>query len=525
MRKRSTGKAAKATLGKRKTDNFVGMMAKKVGGDKLGMVIVDPHKNGSVMKMVDYYGVELLPPRDYRNTAADMRALVADVEKMVEEKGLKDVVAGVEMTGRYHSLVKRTLRNRWKVRMIHPFATKGMRLPASPGVKTDPVDLAAMERALRDGYGFEDRDLPPFHQKLRDISRAREDLVAVRTAEKNKMLERLEELMPGYANLFDDIWAADAATTLIEVFATPEAVRVSTVESLKMAVEARGALMRWETAAMVRDWAVKAHDPEPESLEIRRVILLDTIKGIRRLFEMIEKYERMMFELFVEDKSVLLVGARGVNVVSVASYAAELGPIGHYIAPKHISRRAGLCPSRRQSAETDYADGPIVKACHVRLRDALMELARGLMRYNEHFAGWALARRREGWDALKAQVAIANRFARISYYVLAGSEPYRHPSGEGFEAVMPKLLGFALSRGFEEEEAFGLLEKAARQFPPSALPMEIMALEDRKGLCRKMIGRRPSNGLVERIVQVLKSSAQEENREGTSDVVSEMSID
>jgi len=140
MRKRSAGKSGKASGWKRKTDNFVGLMAKKVGGDKLGMVLVDPHKNGSVLKMVDYYGVELYPPREYRNTAVDMRGMVADVEKAVEEQGLKEVVAGVEMTGRYHSLVKRTLRGRWKVRMIHPFATSRMRQPANPGEKTDPVD-------------------------------------------------------------------------------------------------------------------------------------------------------------------------------------------------------------------------------------------------------------------------------------------------------------------------------------------------------------------------------------------------
>jgi transposase len=475
--------------------------------------------------MVDYYGVELLPPREYRNTAVDMRAMVADVEKAVEEQGLKDVVAGVEMTGRYHSLVKRTLRKRWKVRMIHPFATSTMRRPANPGEKTDPVDLDAMERALRDGYGFEDKDLPPFHRRLRDISRAREDLVAARTAEKNKMLERLEELMPGYAGLFDDIWGADAPTILIESFATPEAVRLSTVEAIRTAVGARGGLMHWETAAMVRDWAAKAPDPEPESVEARRVILLDTLEGVRRLSGTIEKYERMMFELLVEDRSVLLVGARGVNVVSVASYAAELGPVGHYIAPKHISGRAGLYPSRSQSAETDRPDGPIVKARSARLRDALMELARGLMTHNEHFAGWALARRREGWDPLKAQVAIANRFARISYHVLAGDEPYRHPSGEGFEAVTPKLLGFAFSRGIGEEDVFTHMEKAARQFPPSALPMEIAALEDRKALCRKMTGRRPPKALVERIVQVLRSSTQTENVEGTTNVVNGTCID
>lgn len=347
----------------------------------------------------------------------------------------------------------------------------------------------------------------------------------MRTAEKNKMLERLDELMPGYANLFDDLWAAEAPTTLLEVFATPEAVRLSTTESIKMAVEARGSLMRWETAAMVRDWAAKAPDPEPECLGARRVILLDALEGIRRLSGTIEKYERMMFELLVEDRSVLLVGARGVNVVSVASYAAELGPVGHYLAPKHISGMAGLYPSRSQSAETDYPDGPIVKARNGRLRDALMELARGLMRYNEHFAGWALARRREGWDPLKAQVAIANRFARISYHVLAGGGAYRHPSGEGVEAVMPKLLGFAFAKGFKKDEVLMLMEKAARQFPPVAMPMEIAALEDRKGLRRKMIGRRPSSGLVERLVELVRSSVKPITGKETSDDVGMTTID
>ena len=482
-------------------------LVKRVGAERVALLAVDPHKEGAKMRLTTYCGDELIPPTEYRHTASDMGRMMADVEAVAAKRGLLGVVAGVELAGRNHRLVKRTLRGKWPVRMIHPYVTSHLRRPASPGVKSDDVDLEAMECALRDGYGFEERELPPFHRKLREWSRAREELVAMCAAERCRFLERLQELMPGYARLFGDLWDGSGALALVELVATPAQLRHWSADDIRKALRKKGARLRGATVGKVMSWAADAPDSEPELLEHRREILLDCLGRTRRLAADIDRYEAGLFGMLVQHRGVLLLGAQGVNVVSAASYVAELGPVDGYIAPKHIAGRAGLYPSRSQSGATDHADGPMVKARNAWLRDALMELARGLTLHNAHFKTWA-GLRRPAWSTKLIWVSVANHFARASYHILTEGAAYRHPSGLGHEAVTPKLLDFALQHGVGEEEVFQGVELAARQLPANALPMELDALADEALMRRKLSRKRPSKELLERIVKMLKSTGE-----------------
>jgi len=59
--------------------------------------------------------------------------------------------------------------------------------------------------------------------------------------------------------------------------------------------------------------------------------------------------------------AVLLLSFPGVNVVSAADYAGEMGPINNYGNPRAITGRSGLFPSRYQSDRVDRANGPLVR--------------------------------------------------------------------------------------------------------------------------------------------------------------------
>jgi len=82
--------------------------------------------------------------------------------------------------------------------------------------------------------------------------------------------------------------------------------------------------------------------------------------------------ETRLLDYLVDTPFVLLTSIPGINVVSSASYAAELGPLEHYLGPAKISGRAGLYPSRSQSDRTDHAHGPLVAHRNARLRDAIL---------------------------------------------------------------------------------------------------------------------------------------------------------
>ena len=82
---------------------------------------------------------------------------------------------------------------------------------------------------------------------------------------------------------------------------------------------------------------------------------------------------------------ILLLALPGINVVSSAELAGELGPIAHYADANRITGRAGLVPSRYQSDQVDHASGPLRRRGHRRLRAALLQIADNLLTHNHYY--------------------------------------------------------------------------------------------------------------------------------------------
>ena len=81
---------------------------------------------------------------------------------------------------------------------------------------------------------------------------------------------------------------------------------------------------------------------------------------------------------------VRLLAIPGINVVSAAELAGEMGPMARYANANAITGRSGLYPSRYQSDETDRDSGPIIRQANRRLRCVLMRIADNF-RASAHF--------------------------------------------------------------------------------------------------------------------------------------------
>jgi len=402
----------------------------KVGGDKFGILAVDCAKARFQVMLANFYGRVLMGPVEVENTAPALDALVARVRRECEAHGLKDLVVGLERTGRYHRPVRNVLRPHWSVKMVHPLATKRMRVLADPGNKTDATDLLGIMRAI----------------------------------------------IAGYAALFGDLWGVPGAQLLAERYGSAAALRDAGSEALVEGLRAAGLRTQRTTVARILAWAHTAPPPEVGA-DVLRKLLADQLEFMHKAEAQILDYERDLALYVADSPFVLLLGMRGINAVSASSYGAELGPIEHYVNSRKITGRAGLYPSRYQSDETDLADGPLVAHRNARLRGALLEIAHNLLRHNPHFKGWAALRRARGRGAKELHVAVASRFARISYVMLTDQRAYRHPADSGRDAVLAKLTRFALDHDMRPEQARDLLRRAVRQIPPEIRHEEVQAIE------------------------------------------------
>ena len=127
-RRRSPGKGIKC---RKKIDAGLRQRIRKVGGDKFGVLVVDSSKRNAEVWLTDFYGEPLWEESvTVPLVEGHLKDMIHMIQGTCRSKGIKDLVAGIEQTGRYHRPVKRALEQHWDVKMIHPFVTKQLRQPA-----------------------------------------------------------------------------------------------------------------------------------------------------------------------------------------------------------------------------------------------------------------------------------------------------------------------------------------------------------------------------------------------------------
>jgi len=477
MRNRRKGCRRRGTVCSQKIDTSIQERVRRVGPDKFGILAVDSSKKRFEVLLTDFYGHVLMKQRTIPNTRSGMNYISMLLKEQQKSHALKEIVVGIERTGRYHRPIRRCLKRHAEVVMIHPFTTKQLRQPVFPGNKTDGTDLLAISRAVMIGYGRVETPLPKRWLQWRLIHRAREDMVRKATTFRVQIQEGLEALMPGYAALFSDLWRAPAALSLVKQYPTAAALLAAGEAEILAHLRADHVLARRDTVRRVLAWAADAASPDP-AVAVRHRILRQQCDLLRSLEAVIAAYECDLADYLADTPFVLLLSLPGINVISAAGYGAELGPISHYLNPKKITGRAGLYPSRYQSDEVDRADGPLVGRRNARLRDALMEIAHNLIRCNPYFNQWAETRRQAKRRPNQIHIAVAQRFARISFCMLAGRRIFEHPSVRGHDAILVKLTGFAKAHRITPEATSNVLLRAATQLPAEARAEEREALAD-----------------------------------------------
>jgi transposase len=510
--RKNSSQPSRGTVHPQRTDNLVQEKAQNVGPEKLGILLCDPHKSDAEMTMLDFYGKVLMGQERVANNRLSLAGFMDRVKSVCQNYGLKEVVVGIERSGRYHGPYRRALRKDWETFLVHGYTTKQLRQPANPGNKTDGNDLAAMHRAMIIGLGLEERELPEPMEEWRLLNRARENHVLRLSMAKNQFQERLEALFPGLGRLTTDLWKTRAVVLLAESYGSPKDIRQTGVSELKEFFKSAECRTTEQQRTRILAWAANASEPDPAA-QVNHQILCKELKYIRELQADIFQYERELVEYLVDSPYVLLLSIKGINVVSSTGYGAELDPIEHYMNANRITGRAGIYPSRYQTLDTDLPDGPLVGMRNLRLRDAIMEIAFNLIRNNPYFQAFAKQRSEAGWPFKKIAVTVAHRFTRISYLMVYRRVLFEHPCVDGRDPILKKLFDFAEVHEFTPDRTKELLSRAARQLPRSAHTEEAEALKKclpkRKSKSNQHIGQ-----ILEQVMNnlLVRNSIEEEDR-------------
>lgn len=454
----------------------------RVGPEHFGIVSVDCAKARFKWMLCDFYGRVLIPPTTVEHNRSELDFAVAQLQTARQEHDLRDVIVAVERTGRYHHIPQRLFAaNGDEVRIVHPYTSKQYRQTTDPGIKTDDTDLAAIHRAAASGCALAQAPVDPLYRELQLLIRQRRDWVRKASVLCCQIRECLHSAYPGYVACFATPWHSDVMVALVRRFESALAMKQAGTAGLGDALRQQQVRFQRPTLEAVLAWARQAPPADPAASLHRRIALALEDDRQRKTRE-IQALEREIAGRFVHTPYVLLLSFPGVNVVSAADLAGEMGPIENYLTAKAITGRAGLFPSRYQSDRVDRPNGSLVRCANHLLRAAIMTIADNLIGCNHYFRLMSERWKAMGRDPRANHVRVACRFCRIAFQMVAGRQVFHHPGMQqrhyildklntfhrehetGMAQVMADLLAATgqLPRGAHADEARPLVEEQAR---------------------------------------------------------------
>jgi transposase len=484
-KKRKTRGSKKRFIGK--PTGQIQERVQAVGPEHFGIIAVDCAKRRSKWMLCNFYGKVIIEPTSVEHTAGGLRVMTQLIAEVCKEEGLTDTIVAVEMTGIYHKPVQRAFRKAgFDTRIVHPFASSHYRRPLHPDAKTDDNDLEAIFHAAVKGYGLATLPVGEVYQSLQAVSRHRHNLVKQRARLMVQIRRLLHQTMPGYADLFEDdkLYRKSIAIPIAIKFSSAEAIRRVGVDGV--ASHLRNTKVRFQTRTIERIVAWSGTAAEPSELATIHTRQWQQLNDVRRLFdEQIVAAERELAGFLVKTPYVLLLSVTGINVVSAARLAGEVGPIEHYASARAINGRAGLYPSRYQSDEVDHADGKLVRQCNRKLRGAAMLVAENLIKCHPYYRGLSALWTQQNVDPRDRRCRIANRAMRMVYQLVGGHQLWR---GKGVDRqyLLAKLQEFhcvhktPIDQSIRDmTEAFTWLPKSA--YAEEAKPLAEVARKKRRG--------------------------------------------
>jgi transposase len=451
----------------------------QVGPEHFGIVCVDCAKVRSKWMLCDFYGNIMVPPKFVAHNRVELDAAIAEVRGVCQQYDLRDVLVAVERTGRYHHPVKNAFRRaQFDTRLVHPYATKQFRQPADPGNKTDDRDLAAMHRATVNGFALVEPVADESWQRLQLLIRHRRNLVQKNSALCAQIRHHLEVAMPGYAACFDKLWEHALGMALVRQFGSAPAFIHAGLDGLADFTHRQGIRCQRRSLVTALEWARNAAVAD-SAAETHRHIALAYDEDRQRKTQEIQAVERTCAHLLARTPYILLLSFPGVNVVSAAHFAGEMGPMSNYANSRAITGRAGLFPARYQSDKTDRADGPLVRRANRALRAAILGIADNLILCNHYFNAMAARWSATGKDIRHTHVKIGSRFCRIAFHMVAGRQVFRHPGLRERSYILDKLLAFHREHDTPWAETLEDLNQALTHVPAKEYRAEAKPLQER----------------------------------------------
>ena len=376
----------------------------------------------------DWRGIELGKVFKFSNSREGFDSFKNWMQWLLNKNNKSDVIVGIEPTGHYWFDLGAYLEDGGILLvMVNPYAVKQTKeLDDNSQSKNDCKDPKVIAKLVIEGRYSAPYTPDGVYADLRVLTTNRKRIIRELTQIKNRIARWFAIYFPEYKDVFGD-YESQSSMLVLRHACTPEAIVNLGPEGINQlwrneklrAVGMKRAMTLWETAK--RSIGLKKGTTAAE-FEMK-MMLEDYDYKMTQLNSIMEEIESLCKKI---PESEQLLAIKGIGLITVAGFLAEVGDVRRFDSPKQIQKLAGLS-LRENSSGKHKGQTTISKRGRSKLRAVLFNAAIPLIATNPEFKAlhkYYTTRAQNPLKRKQSVIAISCKLIRVFFAILTKGVTY-----------------------------------------------------------------------------------------------------
>jgi len=376
----------------------------------------------------DWRGIELGKVFKFSNSREGFDSFKNWMQWLLNKNNKSDVIVGIEPTGHYWFDLGAYLEDGGILLvMVNPYAVKQTKeLDDNSQSKNDCKDPKVIAKLVIEGRYSAPYTPDGVYADLRVLTTNRKRIIRELTQIKNRIARWFAIYFPEYKDVFGD-YESQSSMLVLRHACTPEAIVNLGPEGINQlwrneklrAVGMKRAMTLWETAK--RSIGLKKGTTAAE-FEMK-MMLEDYDYKMTQLNSIMEEIESLCKKI---PESEQLLAIKGIGLITVAGFLAEVGDVRRFESPRQIQKLAGLS-LRENSSGKHKGQTTISKRGRSKLRAVLFNAAIPLIATNPEFKAlhkYYTTRAQNPLKRKQSVIAISCKLIRVFFAILTKGVTY-----------------------------------------------------------------------------------------------------
>ena len=350
------------------------------------------------------------------------------MNEIAEKYHKETIIPGMEPTGHYWFSLGAFLQNNgMRVVHVNPHHVKKSKElddnNPNKNDRKDPKTIAALVNEGRFSYPY----IPTgIYAEIRNLSNLRFRTQEEITRIKNRLARWFSIYFPEYKDVYGNLDAVSGMMILKEAPLPADIVKLGVEGINKIWRDAKlraVGMKRAKTLVNKAEHSIGSHEA-PEAARVELVMLLNDYEMYNlRMEELMNTIEEKLQEIPYIDK---LMEIKGIGMITICGFIAEVGDIRRFDNPKQLQKLAGYAVVSNDSGKHN-GESHISYRGRKRLRYVLYEAAISLIGKNPEFKeihNYYLTRDKNPLKKMQSVIAVACKVIRVFYMMLTKGISY-----------------------------------------------------------------------------------------------------